>query len=283
MAQDVMPAVFLGHGNPMNALDRNRFTEAWSAFGRSVPRPRAILVVSAHWYINATAVTAMPHPRTIHDFYGFPDELFEVQYPAPGLPELADRVADVAHPQWVGCDTDSWGLDHGTWSVLVHAFPDASIPVVQLSLNAFEPMDYHLELGRRLAPLRADGVLIVGSGNIVHNLRTVDFGIPDSGYDWAVRFDNAAREVLTTAPAEVAALDAHPDFAAAVPTPDHYLPLLYIAGLAGTEPLTPIVEGHCAGSISMAAYQLGGTCSVPAPGAGAPGLPTGVPAVDSNM
>ncbi|AHH17753.1 putative extradiol ring-cleavage dioxygenase [Nocardia nova SH22a] len=283
MSQDVLPAVFLGHGNPMNAIDHNRYTEAWSAFGRTVARPRAILVVSAHWYTNATAVTAMPHPRTIHDFYGFPDELFEVDYPAPGLPELAEQVADVAHPQWVGCDTDSWGLDHGTWSVLVHAFPDASIPVVQLSLNAFEPMDYHLELGRKLAPLRADGVLIVGSGNIVHNLRAVDFGILDGAYDWALRFDEAAREVLTTAPAEAAALDSHPDFAAAVPTPDHYLPLLYIAGLADTEPLTPIVEGHCAGSISMAAYQLGGACPPPVPGPGAPGLPAGVPAVDSNM
>lgn len=278
-----MPAVFLGHGNPMNALDRNRYTEAWAAVGRAAPRPRAILVISAHWYTNATAVTAMPRPRTIHDFYGFPDELFAVEYPAPGLPELAEQVADVARPQWVGCDTDSWGLDHGTWSVLVHAFPDASIPVVQLSLNAFEPLDYHLELGRKLAPLRSDGVLIVGSGNIVHNLRAVDFGQPDAGYDWAVRFDEAAREVLMRAPTEVAALDAHPDFAAAVPTPDHYLPLLYIAGLADTEPLVPIVDGHCAGSISMAAYQLGGTCPPQSAGSGAPGLPEGVPALDSNM
>lgn len=278
-----MPAVFLGHGNPMNALDRNRYTEAWAAVGRAAPRPRAILVISAHWYTNATAVTAMPRPRTIHDFYGFPDELFAVDYPAPGLPELAEQVADVARPQWVGCDTDSWGLDHGTWSVLLHAFPDASIPVVQLSLNAFEPLDYHLELGRKLAPLRSDGVLIVGSGNIVHNLRAVDFGQPDAGYDWAVRFDEAAREVLMRAPTEVAALDAHPDFAAAVPTPDHYLPLLYIAGLADTEPLVPIVDGHCAGSISMAAYQLGGTCPPQPSGSGAPGLPAGVPALDSNM
>lgn len=279
-----MPAVFLGHGNPMNALDRNRYTETWAAFGRSVPRPRAILVVSAHWYTNATAVTAMPHPRTIHDFYGFPDELFAVQYPAPGLPELAEQVADVAHPQWVGCDTDSWGLDHGTWSVLVHAFPDASIPVVQLSLNAFKSLDYHLELGRKLDALRSDGVLVVGSGNIVHNLRAVDFsGRPDSGYDWALRFDEAAREVLTRAPAQVASLDAHPDFAAAVPTPDHFLPLLYIAGLAGTEPLVPIVDGHCAGSISMAAYQLGGACPPSVDGTGAPGLPDRVPADDSNM
>ncbi|RZS29667.1 4,5-DOPA dioxygenase extradiol [Herbihabitans rhizosphaerae] len=252
-----MPAAFLGHGNPMNALEDNRYTQAWRAFGESVPRPRAILVISAHWYVNATAVTAMPRPRTIHDFYGFPRELFDVNYPAPGLPELAEQVSDAVRPTWVGSDHDSWGIDHGTWSVLLHAFPDASIPVVQLSLNAFEGADYHLELGRRLAPLREDGVLIIGSGNVVHNLRAIDFNRPDAGYDWALRFDDAAREVLASSPAEAAALDGHPDFGNAVPTPDHFLPLLYVAGLADDEPLVPLVDGHAAGSISMAAYTLG--------------------------
>jgi 4,5-DOPA dioxygenase extradiol len=169
---------------PKNALEVNRYTAAWRAFGQAVPRPRAILVISAHWYINATAVTARPRPRTIHDFYGFPETLFDVQYPAPGLPELADEVSDVVHPTWVGADVDSWGIDHGTWSVLVHAFPDASIPVVQLSINAFKDFDRHLELGRKLAPLRERGVLIVASGNVVHNLRGMNWKLTDHGYDW---------------------------------------------------------------------------------------------------
>ncbi|GAA1184164.1 4,5-DOPA dioxygenase extradiol [Ornithinimicrobium humiphilum] len=283
-----MPAAFLGHGNPMNALERNRYTEAWRLFGRSVPRPRAILVVSAHWYTNATAVTSMPRPRTIHDFYGFPQELFDVQYPAPGAPDVAELVADVVKPTWVGQDIDSWGIDHGTWSVLLHAFPDASVPVVQLSLNAFKSFDHHLELGRKLGALRDEGVLVVGSGNVVHNLHAVDFTRPDEGYDWARRFDDVARETLMDDPAQVAALDSHPDFAAAVPTPDHYLPLLYIAGLADGEPLDPLVDGHAAGSISMAAYTLGLDLEAARRAEseaeeGAADLPPGFPALDANI
>ncbi len=253
-----MPAAFIGHGSPMNALELNRYTAAWRAFGRRVSRPRAILVISAHWYINATAVTAMARPRTIHDFYGFPAELFDVQYPAPGLPELAEEVSEVVHPTWVGSDLDSWGIDHGTWSVLVHAFPDASIPVVQLSINADKPLDYHVELGAKLAPLRERGVLIVASGNVVHNLRAMDWNL-DAGYDWARRFDEDAKSLILSAPADAATLDGHTDYDNAVPTPDHFIPWLYLAGLAAAsaDDVAILVDGYSYGSLSMTAYTLG--------------------------
>jgi 4,5-DOPA dioxygenase extradiol len=283
-----MPAVFLGHGSPMNALERNRFSAAWASFGASVPRPRAILAISAHWYVNITAVTAMPQPRTIHDFYGFPRELFEVQYPAPGSSELAAEVAEVVKPTHVGLDGDSWGIDHGTWSVLVHAFPKADVPVVQLSIDARRDLDFHLELGARLAPLRERGVLVLGSGNLVHNLRMLDWSAPDVAFDWNRRFDEAARQVLTTSPADVSRLRSHPDYARSVPTPDHFLPLVYVAGVASAarRPLEVLVEGYAYGSLSMAAYTLDAGVSPSRSGSPFPGSipdPSAVPPEDTNL
>jgi 4,5-DOPA dioxygenase extradiol len=280
-----MPAAFIGHGSPMNALDHNRYTSAWAAFGASVPRPRAILAISAHWYINASAVTAMRRPKTIHDFYGFPQELFAVEYPAPGDPELAAEVAEIAKPTWVGLDLDSWGIDHGTWSVLVHAFPKADIPVVQLSINASKPFDYHVELGAQLHRLRELGVLIIGSGNVVHNLSRIQWEQPDAGFDWARSFDESAARVMTSSPGDVVTLQDHDAFGLAVPTPDHFIPLLYLAGLAAAVDRTPqvLVDGYAMGSLSMTSYTLDARCEVDTTdGQGAPALPD-VPADETNM
>jgi 4,5-DOPA dioxygenase extradiol len=281
----MMPAAFVGHGNPMNALDHNRFTEAWRAFGAAVPTPRAVVVISAHWYINASAVTAMAAPRTIHDFYGFPRALFDFQYPAPGAPELAAEIADIVRPTWIGADDDSWGLDHGTWSVLTHVFPDADVPVVQLAINAAQPLRYHFDLGRQLAPLRDRDVLVIGSGNVVHNLGMIDFAAGETGEDWAHHFDDAVRDALTTDPAAVLAMEHHHDFHLAAPTPDHYIPMLYLAGLAAAagETAQPFNEGYFGGSLSMTSYAIG----VEAPLAsgdphGAPPLPD-VPAGETNL
>ena len=259
----LMPAAFIGHGSPMNALEANRHTAAWRDFGtralEGFPRPRAILAISAHWYINATAVTAMARPRTIHDFYGFPPELFAMQYPAAGLPELAAEIADVVEPTWVGADLDSWGIDHGTWSVLVHAFPDATIPVVQLAINAEQQLEYHLELGAKLAGLRERGILIVGSGNVVHNLGAIEWSMTDQGFGWAQRFDDLARTQLLDDPAGLVRLHEDRDYRASVPTPDHFLPLMYFAGLAarGADDVEVLTDGCAYGALSMTSYTIG--------------------------
>ena len=254
-----MPALFVGHGSPMNTLEHNGFTEAWRTIGEQLPRPRAILVVSAHWFFGATAVTAMPNPRTIHDFYGFPQELFEFQYPAPGAPDVAAEIADAVKPVWCGLDRDQWGLDHGTWSVLAHLYPQADIPVVQLSINALKPLSYHVQLGAKLAPLRERGILIVGSGNVVHNLGRIQWNQPDMAFDWAERFDDAVVEQLEADPGAILALASHPDYQHAVPTPDHFIPLLYLAGVAAAsgERMDALVRGYAMGSLSMTCYGIG--------------------------
>ena len=254
----LMPAAFVGHGNPMNALETNRYTEAWSQFGASMEKPKAILVVSAHWYVNITAITAMATPRTIHDFYGFPQELFDVQYPAPGDPAVAELVVDTVKPTYVGLDEDSWGIDHGTWSVLVHMFPKADVPVLQLSINAELPFDYHFNLGAQLHSLREQGVLIVGSGNVVHNLRLIDWNLAGKGADWAHRFDDDVRSIMTSDASRIASTTSHRDFAKASPTPDHFLPLAYIAGLAAAAgtPARTLVDGYEMGSLSMTAFEI---------------------------
>ena len=280
---DRMPALFIGHGSPMNTLEKNRFTQAWRDIGAALPRPRALLVVSAHWYIGATAVTAMPRPRTIHDFYGFPQALFDFQYRAPGAPDVAAEVAEVVKPLWVGMDVDQWGLDHGTWSVLAHMYPQADVPVVQLSINALKPLDYHVELGARLAPLRDRGIAIVASGNVVHNLRAIDRARADAGFDWAQRFDDAVHDVMATDPSRILAVASHRDFGLAVPTPDHFVPLLYMAGLAAQDgTASAVVRGYSLGSLSMTAYASGCDARADSRGAAAAPLPADVPADQTN-
>ena len=256
-----MPSLFFGHGNPMNALLHNPYTDQWVAIGKKLTTPKAILCISAHWYIQDAAVTISTSPKTIHDFGGFPRELYQVQYPAPGDPDLAARVQQLLKPLPVRLD-ESWGLDHGTWSVLAHVYPRADVPIVQLSIDETQPPSFHYEIGKRLAPLRDEGILIVGSGNIVHNLHAYAWGRhTQEPYDWAISFENRVRVLLLSG--EHNPLVNYEDKLGgeamlAVPTPDHYLPLLYVLGTRMPSELVAFpVEGVDGGSISMLAVQVG--------------------------
>jgi 4,5-DOPA dioxygenase extradiol len=255
-----MPAIFFGHGNPMNALASNSYTEAWGKAGREIPRPKAILSISAHWFVPRTGVTVATAPRTIHDFGGFPPELYQVKYPAPGDPGLAKRVQALLQPLPVKLD-ESWGLDHGTWAVLCHVYPQADIPIVQLSIDETQPASFHYEIGKRLATIREEGVLIVGSGNLVHNLHAYAWGRHNvEPLDWAVRFERQAREMILAG--EHGPLVNYEklgrDAVLSIPTPDHYLPLLYVTGSRQEgEAVSFPVEGVDGGSISMLAVKVG--------------------------
>jgi 4,5-DOPA dioxygenase extradiol len=257
---ETLPAFFFGHGNPMNAVLNNSYTEGWRRIGIQTTKPKAILAISAHWFVPGTGVTISTNPRTIHDFGGFPRELYQVQYPAPGDPDLARRVQKLLTPLPVELDT-SWGLDHGTWSVLRHVYPDADVPIVQLGIDESQPASFHFEIGRKLASLREEGILIVGSGNLVHNLHTYAWGrhMPDP-FDWAVRFEQEAKQMMLAG--EFKPLIDYEklgqDAMLSIPTPDHYLPLLYvIATRLPGEAVTFPIEGVDGGSISMLSVQVG--------------------------
>lgn len=260
MMTRLTPAIFFGHGNPMNAIGQNSYTDGWSHLGQTMSRPKAILSISAHWYVPETGVTITTAPRTIHDFGGFPPALYRVEYPAPGDPALARRVQQLLAPLDVKLD-HSWGLDHGTWSVLKHVYPAADVPVVQLSIDETKPASVHFEIGKKLAPLREEGVLIVGSGNLVHNLHAYAWGgHPRDAYDWALRFEERAKEFILArkfAPL-IEYEEMGPDATLSIPTPEHYLPLLYVlaTGQAAETAGFPI-NGVDGGSISMLTVKIG--------------------------
>ncbi|KQY99410.1 extradiol dioxygenase [Pseudolabrys sp. Root1462] len=256
----MLPAILFGHGNPMNAVANNGYTEAWRRIGLETPRPKAILSISAHWFVPETGVTISTAPKTIHDFGGFPSELYQIQYPAPGDAALALRVQKLLSPLEVKLD-NSWGLDHGTWSVLRHVYPAADIPIVRISIDETKPASFHFEVGKKLARLRDEGVLIVGSGNLVHNLHTYAWGRhPRDPYDWAVRFEAAAKDMILTG--DLTPLINYEtlgkDAALSIPTPDHYLPLLYVLATGQqSDRIHFPVEGVDGGSISMLSVQIG--------------------------
>ena len=255
-----MPALFLGHGSPMNAIEQNDFTHFLQNLPSTLPAPKEILMISAHWMTRGTFATHMSQPKTIHDFYGFPQALFDVQYPAPGSPNLAEQLTQtISHPS-IGHDDHEWGLDHGAWSVLTHIYPDANVPVVQLSLDMTQPGGFYLKLGKQLRTLREQGVLIIGSGNIVHNLRQTDRNLNATPLGWAQEFDEWVKEKMIERNFDALSRDflSAPSGRLANPTLDHYLPLLYVLGTADEkDEISFIYEGIQNASISMRCVRVG--------------------------
>lgn len=256
-----MPVLFLGHGSPMNAIEENEFVEGWRNIGKTLPRPNAILCVSAHWETRGTCVTAMENPKTIHDFGGFPKELFEVQYPAPGSPELAKETKDIVSKTEVGLD-EKWGLDHGCWSVIKHLYPEADIPVIQMSLDYYQTAQYHYELAKELAALRNKGILILGSGNMVHNLRMVAWdklNATEFGYDWAIEANEKMKKFILNGDYQqlINYKSQGKAFDLAIPTPEHFLPLLYALALKDeNEKVSLFNDKTVAGSLSMTSLKI---------------------------
>ena len=261
--QDVkLPTLFIGHGSPMNGIEDNEFSNTWKKLGKEIFKPRAVLVISAHWLTNGTFVTAMEKPKTIHDFGGFPKELFEVEYPAPGSPELAQEISKNIVSTSVGLDHD-WGLDHGAWTVIRHMYPNADIPVLQMSIDYSKPASYHYKLAKQLVSLRKKGVLIVGSGNMVHNLRMIAWdklNEPEFGYDWAKEINQIFKEKISS--------NSHNDLIAyeklgsaaklAIPTPDHYFPLIYTLALQGkNDEISFFNDKAVGGSLTMTSVKFG--------------------------
>ena len=254
-----MPVLFVGHGSPMNGIEDNEFSRRWHEMGKDIPTPAAVIVVSAHWFTSGTKITAMDHPRTIHDFYGFPKPLFDVQYPAPGNAVLARETANLIKKTPVILDHD-WGLDHGAWSIVKHMYPEANIPVLQISIDFSRGPKFHYELAQELGVLRKKGVLIIGSGNMVHNLGMVNWHKPDSGFDWAVEMNEKFKKLITEGNHEQLINYESMGQAAklSIPTPEHYLPLLYTIGLQEkNDQVTLFNDKTLMGSISMTSVKIG--------------------------
>lgn len=256
------PVLFIGHGSPMNGIEDNEFSRNWTKFGKEIPKPKAVLVISAHWLTNGTKVTAMENPKTIHDFGGFPQALFDVQYPAKGSPELAKETANLIHSTHVDLDHE-WGLDHGTWTIIRHMYPNADIPVLQLSIDYSKPPQYHFDLAKQLKALRKKGVLIVGSGNMVHNLRMVAWDKlqePEYGFDWAIEMNTVFKEKIGNRDFQALINYEKLNAAAklAIPTPDHYYPLLYTIALQDDkEDLSFFNDKAVGGSLTMTSVKFG--------------------------